>query len=423
MALLGIADAEESLVAADGATELPPLPPPPDVNTAPSDPSAASRLSKQVGRTRVTEATAVHPLLLTHRVDRSGWLLKTGRPERWRRHRWVPRFFVLTGGSLHYYQAQELDQPRGSLELPGDAALWSGVSLAGSAPEGSFTLSLAGAGRVDLKLEYPLQAGGPEEAAAWMEALRRAAGAEARPAPPRDALEQLVAFSGSVNASGGTPLAVRIQKRLAHGRASEADLVGLLAPVAGALLMLRGMCAAHSHAVGAEATSALQRSCYTLAAKVNVLLRCGRVSAASLERASAALRAVAASVLAKDARVRPAGGAARLRLLPGAVTTDPLDPFHTELGGKLRGVGNALVRALAAHVSDDSIQRLHAVFGSLASAGALASLFGEPLRPVEGVACARALQQVLDGARAAVASDEVSVVDSRAPREGCVRDE
>lgn len=158
--------------------------------------------------------------------------------------------------------------------------------------------------------------------------------------------------------------------------------------------MLRAMQRGHAAARGDVPAEALNKQCYTLAAKALVLLRCGLVDSVSVVPAAVAVRRLCHDVVSKESRVRPSGvhGA---RLLPGAIAVDGQDPFHANLSSAIKSVGGELSVVLAPYLSESSIQALHDVVSSLGAAEVLRLLFGDPMKPANGIDCAQALDELL----------------------------
>ena len=71
----------------------------------------------------MTAATTIHQMMVKHRIDKSGWMLKTGPESPFFSPKWSQRYFVLVGGSLYYYRPQELRAPAGMIELRSDVTL------------------------------------------------------------------------------------------------------------------------------------------------------------------------------------------------------------------------------------------------------------------------------------------------------------
>ena len=184
-----------------------------------------------------------------------------------------------------------------------------------------------------------------------MAALRGAIGQPAGEPPAVEALEQLTVLSGSVTASGGSSFTVRVQKHLAAQNASDDDLASVLSKAGGGggdglLQALRAMQLAHEMVHGAKAKVELNKRCCVLAAKAQVLVRCGLISKEALAPAAAATERALQLVLQKERRVRPPRGPTAPRLLPGAVAVDTEDPFHMELSSAVRGIASTLGAAL-----------------------------------------------------------------------------
>ena len=362
------------------------------------------RVTKQVGRSKVTASTQVNPLLVTHRVDKSGWLLKTGSVSSWKPHRWSSRFCVLMGGTLYYFRPQEMAEAAGCIQLVDDSSVREGVSLR-SAPPGSFTLTLGASTTrgtkgmqaekaASSKVQFPFSAGAHEEMLRWVNAMQAAIGRPAHSLPSQSVLEQLAAFSGSVTSVGGTSFAVRIRKHMAQAYASDDDLPKVLGACPPLLPLLRALQRAHSRVHGEDEAQDLNKHCYQLAAKVAVLLRCSLVKEKDLEPAALALRRMCEALLAKEGRVRPTGSLGA-RLLPGMVAVDPQDPFHAVLCSAMQSVGGVLGQIFAPYVSESSCQVVREVCSHLCAQDVLTVLFGDPLKPTSGIACLEELETVL----------------------------
>ena len=335
----------------------------------------------------------------TSGIDKSGWMLKTGPPSRWHAASWSERFFVLVGGSLYYFRAQELDEPAGLLSLGGGCTVAEGVPLR-SAPAGAFTISVP-ADKQHPARAYRVSAGSADEMHRWIGALRVAIGQPAREPPPLSAIGHLATLSGSVTATGGSSLGVRIQKHYANKHASDDDLTSVLGRSPGLLPALRAMQAAYGHVHGTDAQVELNRKCFVLAAKAEVLLRNGLLGERALAVAASAMGHALEHACEKERKVRPKDRAVAARLLPGYAAVDSSDPFHVELASSIRSIGSTLGAALGPHLSEATRMSLQDSFTAISTQEVLASLFGNALRPSAGIVCTGALQELLDAAAAA----------------------
>ena len=356
-------------------------------------------VGKKVGRDAVTTATTLHQMMLEHRVDKSGWLLKTGHTTgtgNWKPHKWSSRFFVMMGGTLYYFRPQAMAQAAGCIELSDSVQVCAGVSLR-SPPSGSFTLTLPPVSRGDKvgkKQDYPLSAGSDREMHAWMRAIVAARGKPAHALPDETVLHQLASFTGNVAADGGSSFAVRIQKHIAEKYATSHDLEQLLGRAPGTSQMLRASLGAMQHVHGEEAALELKQRCTVLAAKLAVLLRCKLLEPAELSQTGSALKHAVELAMQKRGRVQPTGPSA-MRLLPGAVAVDTTDPFHTGLGGAMGSVGMALSKAIASHMSESSCASMQDVFAQLGSQEVLIALYGNALKPFSGIGCREMLDELM----------------------------
>ena len=410
------------------------------------DDAADLKVGKVVGATKVTAATTIHQMMVKHRIDKSGWMLKTGHASSWKPHFWSSRFYVLMGGAcpaaapppppplhlhlhhldhststgtLYYFKAMAMADAAGCIELSADCTCEEGVNLK-NAPQGSFTLSMPamykGERSGKKKNEYPLSAGSAAEMRAWMGAIARAKGKPAHVLPAERILSQLAAFTGSVTAEGGTSFTVRIQKHYATQHASDDDIPRALSRVAGAAEMLRAMQRAHRSVAGAAAADTLNRSFFVIAAKAVVLLRCKLVVDADMKTVDAVLCRAAEQAIEKEARVRPSG-AQGARLLPGAVAVDTQDPFHAAIASATQSVARALGKALGSHLSESSNQMLLEAAQQLADKAVFVALFGDAMKPQAGVAADGALKELLAACRYFLKARQAAGTHAEAARE------